>query len=46
MSGLDAKGVQWHCGHHSWIMGKLGCKSRTKNGRNVAKVSLERSERE
>ena len=33
-----------HSGHSSWVTGKLVCKSRTKNSRNVVKVLLERSE--
>ena len=32
--------------HHNWVTGKLGCKSRTKKGKNVIKVLLEMYEQE
>ena len=35
-----------HSGHHSWVTGKLSCKSRTKNDWKTVKVCLERYERE
>ena len=42
----DAFSKQVYIGHHSWVTGTLGCKQGIKNGRNVAKVFLERYEQE
>ena len=42
----DGFSKQVHNGHHSWVNGTLGGKSAIKNGRNVAKVLLERYEQE
>ena len=33
-----------HSQYHRWVTEKLSCKSRTKNGRNVVEVLLERYE--
>ena len=42
----DGFSKQVHIGHHSWVTGTLGFKQGIKNGRNVAKVFLERYEQE
>ena len=42
----DGFSKQVHSGHYSWVTGALGCKQGIKNGRNVAKVLLERYEQE